>query len=110
MGTTSSEAIGPFHPGTFLRVELLEPQQLSQHGLAMATGLPTSRINQIVLGRHSISAETDLRHCRYFGLSHGYFLDAVMYCRASEMKVNTPTLFDLDGDADEEPEPELPTE
>lgn len=74
MGTTSSEAIGPFHPGTFLRVELLEPQQLSQHGLAMATGLPTSRINQIVLGRHGISAETDLRHCRYFGLSHGYFL------------------------------------
>ena len=66
--------IDPIHPGTFLRQELLEPLHLSQHAVARATGLPTSRINQILLGRRSVSAETDLRLCRYFGLSHGYLL------------------------------------
>ena len=74
MRNAVTKIVDPIHPGTFLRIELMEPLQLSQHGLAKATGLPTSRINQIVLGRRSISAETDLRLCRYFGLSHGYFL------------------------------------
>lgn len=66
--------VPPIHPGVFLRDELMEPLNISQNALARATGIPVSRINQIVLERRSISAETDLRLCRYFGLSHGYFL------------------------------------
>ena len=74
MPTSVATPLEPIHPGTFLRAELLEPLHLSQHAIARATGLPVSRINQIILGRRSISAETDLRLCRYFGFSHGYFL------------------------------------
>ena len=66
--------VPPIHPGAFLREELMEPLGISQNALARATGIPVSRINQIVLGKRSITAETDLRLCRYFSLSHGYFL------------------------------------
>ena len=40
------------------------------------TGIPTQRIGQIVLGRRSVTADTDLRLCRFFGLSDGYWLRA----------------------------------
>ena len=69
-----AKAVPPIHPGTYLHDELLAELHVSQNALAKATGIPVSRINQIVLGRRSVSAETDLRLCRYFGLSHGFFL------------------------------------
>ena len=69
-----ARAIPPIHPGAYLRDELMAEMHISQNALAKATGIPVSRINQIVLERRSVSAETDLRLCRYFGLSHGFFL------------------------------------
>lgn len=62
------------HPGEMLLEEFLKPMELSQNGLARAIGVPPRRINEIVLGKRSITADTDLRFARYFGLSEGFFL------------------------------------
>lgn len=58
----------------FLRDELMAPHNLTQTAVAKAAGIPLARLNQILLGKRTISAETDLRLCRLFGLSDGYFL------------------------------------
>ncbi len=68
----------PVTPGELLKEEFLEPLGISQYRLAKETGMPAQRIGQIVLGRRSITADTDLRLCRYFGLSDGYWLRAQM--------------------------------
>jgi len=62
------------HPGEILQEEFLEPLVLSQNALAQAIGVPANRISGIVRGRRGISADTDLRLARYFGLSEGYWL------------------------------------
>lgn len=64
------------HPkvADFLRDELMAPLGLTQTAVAKAAGIPLARLNQILLGKRGISAETDLRLCRLFGLSDGYFL------------------------------------
>ncbi len=54
--------------------EFLEPLHLSQTGLARAVGVPPRRINEIALGKRAITADTDLRLARYFGLSGGFFM------------------------------------
>ena len=70
------EMVAPVTPGELLKEEFLEPLGISQYRLAKETGMPAQRIGQIVLGRRSITADTDLRLCRYFGLSDGYWLRA----------------------------------
>ena len=65
-------------PGEILREEFLEPMGLSQNALARAIRVPPRRINEIVLGRRAITADTDLRLARYFGLSEGFFLGLQM--------------------------------
>jgi addiction module HigA family antidote len=62
------------HPGEILRIEFLDEIGLSQNALAEAVGVPANRIHAIVKGTRSITADTDLRLSRYFGLSEGYFL------------------------------------
>jgi addiction module HigA family antidote len=62
------------HPGEILMEELLRPAALSQSALAQAISVPPRRINEIVLGKRTITADTDLRLARYFGLSDGFFL------------------------------------
>jgi addiction module HigA family antidote len=54
--------------------EFLRPLGVSQYRLAMAIAVPESRINAIVKGRRAITADTDLRLCRFFGLSEGFWL------------------------------------
>ena len=54
--------------------EFLKPLGLSQNALARAIQVPPRRINEIVLGKRAITADTDLRLARYFGLSDGFFL------------------------------------
>jgi len=66
--------ITPIHPGEILLEEFLKPMELSQYALAKAIGVPPRRINEIVHGARSITADTDLRLCRFFGLSEGYWL------------------------------------
>jgi addiction module HigA family antidote len=64
----------PIHPGEILLEEFLKPLELSQYALAKAIGVSPRRINEIVHGNRAITADTDLRLCRYFGLSEGYWL------------------------------------
>jgi addiction module HigA family antidote len=61
-------------PGEILAEEFLAPMELSQNALARAIRVPPRRINEIILGRRAITADTDLRLARYFGVSEGFFL------------------------------------
>jgi addiction module HigA family antidote len=54
--------------------DFLKPMGLSQTALAHAIGVPPRRINEIVLARRVITADTDLRLARYFGISEGFFM------------------------------------
>lgn len=62
------------HAGKILLSEFLEPMGLSQNALARAIGVPPRRINEIVLGKRAVTADTDLRLARYFRMSEGFFL------------------------------------
>ncbi|MBN1867090.1 HigA family addiction module antidote protein [Candidatus Sumerlaeota bacterium] len=66
----------PITPGELLREEFLVPMGLSQYRLAKEIGVPAQRIGEIVKGRRAITADSDLRLCRFFGLSNGYWLRA----------------------------------
>ena len=71
--------------GEILFEEFMEPFGLSQNGLARAIFVPPNRINQIIKGTRSITADTDLRLTKYFGLTEGYFLriqDSIELSRA----------------------------
>ncbi len=62
------------HPGEVLLEEFLKPMGLSQNRLALNMGVPARRINEIVLGKRSISADTALRLARFFGTSAEFWL------------------------------------
>ncbi|MFI4986777.1 MAG: HigA family addiction module antitoxin [Alphaproteobacteria bacterium] len=62
------------HPGEILREEFLSEIGMSQNQLAHVIGVPGNRIHAIVNGTRDITADTDLRLCKFFGLSEGYFL------------------------------------
>ena len=66
----------PVTPGELLLEEFLVPLELSQYRLAKEIDVPAQRIGEIVAGRRAITADTDLRSCRFFGLSNGYWLRA----------------------------------
>ena len=62
------------HPGEILLEEFLKPMDISQNALARAIGVPPRRINEIVHGLRGVTADTDLRFARFFGLSEGFFM------------------------------------
>jgi len=62
------------HPGEILAEEFLGPLGLSQNALARAVNVPPRRINELVHGKRAVTADTDLRLARYFGVSEGFFL------------------------------------
>jgi len=66
----------PVSPGELLREEFLKPMGISKYRLAKEINVPAQRIGDIVLGKRAITADTDLRLCRFFGLSNGYWLRA----------------------------------
>lgn len=72
----STHRLTPITPGELLHEEFLEPLGVSQYRLAKAIHVPASRISEIVSGQRAISAHTDLRLCRFLGLSPGYGLRA----------------------------------
>jgi addiction module HigA family antidote len=65
----------PVHPGEILLEEFLSPLGVSQYRLAKDTSVPPRRINEIVRGSRSISADTALRLARYFGTSERFWLN-----------------------------------
>lgn len=70
----TTELLANPSPGEILLEEFLKPMHLSQTALARAIGVPPRRINEIVLGKRAITADTDLRLARYFKMSDGFFL------------------------------------
>jgi addiction module HigA family antidote len=72
--TTEEEFLHNPHAGEILLEEFMKPMGISQNGLARAIRVPPRRINEIVHGQRALTADTDLRLARYFGISEGYFL------------------------------------
>jgi len=70
----TSEMLRPVHPGEVLLEEFLKPMGLSQNRLAIDIGVPSRRINEIVLHKRGISADTALRLARFFGTSPQFWL------------------------------------
>ncbi len=68
--------LNPVTPGELLLEEFLMPMGISQYRLAKELGVPAQRIGEIVAGKRTITADTDLRLCRFFTLSNGYWLRA----------------------------------
>ena len=68
------KTLHPIHPGEVLSEEFLKPMNLSQNRLALNIGVPARRINEIVLGKRSISADSALRLARFFGTSAEFWL------------------------------------
>ncbi len=69
------EKLAPIHPGEILMEEFLRPLSISQYRLAKDINVPARRINEIVQGKRSISADTALRLSRYFNLSERFWLN-----------------------------------
>ena len=70
--------IPPIHPGEILLEEFLNPMEISQNRLALDIGVPPRRINEIVLGKRRITADTALRLGKYFGMSPQFWLGLQM--------------------------------
>ena len=76
--TEGSDQLTNPTPGEILMEEFLRPLDLSQTALALALGVSPRRINEIVLGKRAITADTDLRLARYWGMSEGFWLGLQM--------------------------------
>lgn len=74
----AEDKLKPIHPGEVLLEEFLKPMGLSQNRLALDIGVPARRINEIVLGKRRITADTALRLARYFGMSAQFWLGLQM--------------------------------
>jgi addiction module HigA family antidote len=72
--TTEDELLANPHAGEILLEEFMKPLGISQNALARAVHVSPRRINELVLGKRSVTADTDLRLARYFGVSEGFFL------------------------------------
>ena len=72
--TTEADAVEAVSPGEMLVEEFLKPLEMSNYRLAKEIGVPAQRIGEIIAGRRAITADTDLRLCRFFGLSDGWWL------------------------------------
>lgn len=73
-----AQKLAPVHPGEVLFEEFLKPMNLSQNRLALAIGVPPRRINEIVLGKRGISADSALRLARYFSMSPQFWMGIQM--------------------------------
>ena len=71
----ATPTLAPVHPGEVLLEEFLEPMRISQYRLAKDISVPPRRINEIVHGKRSVTADTALRLSRYFGTSDRFWLN-----------------------------------
>jgi len=70
----TTEKLKPVHPGEVLLEEFLKPMGLSQHRLALSIGVDPRRINEIVLGKRRVTADTALRLARFFGTTPQFWM------------------------------------
>ena len=73
-----TELLAPIHPGEVLLEEFLKPMGISQNHLALKMSVPARRINEIVLGKRRITADTALRLAKVFGTSAKFWLGLQM--------------------------------
>ena len=73
-----TEKLAPIHPGEVLLEEFLKPMSLSQNQLALSIAVPARRINEIVLGKRGVTADTALRLGKYFDMSPQFWLGLQM--------------------------------
>ena len=71
----TAKKLAPIHPGEILQEEFLKPVRVSQYRLAKDISVPPRRINEIVLGKRAITADTALRLARYFGMTDRFWLN-----------------------------------
>ncbi|MGC4935895.1 HigA family addiction module antitoxin [Gordonia sp. DT30] len=71
---TTTDKLAPIHPGEVLLEDFIEGLGITQHKLAVSIGVPPRRINEIVHGKRSITADTALRLGKYFGTSAQFWL------------------------------------
>ena len=71
-----AKQLAPVTPGDILAEDFLGPMDITKYRLAKEIDVPPQRIGDIVAGKRSITADTDLRLCKFFGLSEGYWLRA----------------------------------
>ena len=69
-----TDKLSPVHPGEVLMEEFLTPMNMSQNRLALDIGVHARRVNEIVLGKRSVTADTALRLARYFGTTPQFWL------------------------------------
>ena len=74
----SGKKLSPIHPGEVLLHEFLEPMELSQTRLAKGIGVSPRRVNEIVLEKRRITADTALRFAKFFGMSADFWLGLQM--------------------------------
>ena len=70
--------LDPIHPGEVLNEEFLKPMELSRSQLSREIGVPAGRINEIILGKRRLTADTALRLARYFRMSPQFWLGLQM--------------------------------
>ncbi|MEM8929688.1 MAG: HigA family addiction module antitoxin [Acidobacteriota bacterium] len=87
----TTQRLAPVHPGEILLDEFLQPMDLSQNRLAREIGVPPRRINEIVLGKRRVTADTALRLARYFDMSAEFWLGLQM---DYELDIETDRLGD----------------
>ena len=98
-----TKKLAPIHPGEILREEFMKPRDLSQNALARALNVPPRRINEIVMEKRSITADTALRLARYFGttaemwagLQADYDLRLARYEKERQIERDVEPLADL---------------
>jgi len=71
----AKKQMAPVHPGEVLLEEFLGPMEITQYRLAKAINVPARRINEIVLGKRAVTADTALRLARYFGTSERFWMN-----------------------------------
>ena len=74
VAVAGGKRISPTSPGEMLRDEFLKPMGLTNYRLAKEIDVPAQRIGDIIAGKRGITADTDLRLCRFFGLTDGWWL------------------------------------
>ena len=77
-GDNAMAKLKPLHPREVLLEEFLRPMELSQNRLALSMSVPAGRINEIVLGKRGVTADTALRLARYFGVSPQFWMGLLM--------------------------------
>jgi addiction module HigA family antidote len=83
------------HPGDILKYEFLDEIGMSQNALSKAIGVPSNRIHAIIKGTRNITADTDLRLCKFFGMSEGFFqrLQILYDTREAKRKIKDEILL-----------------